>query len=66
MKELADTDIAWRKGFEAGVAFTLKHYTKSGVDTVDICRFISDLEHLRPWKAGEDWKELIEKNTVNI
>lgn len=54
----------WEKGFEAGVAFTLRHFTLSGASTFDVTHFILQLEHLRTWKSPEEWRELVEKNIV--
>ena len=47
----------WAKGFEAGIAFALKH------DCNDIPNFIDELVRLRTWNNYEEWKELVEKNT---
>jgi hypothetical protein len=54
----------WEKGFEAGVAFTLRHFTSNGVSPTDISHFIMELEHLRMWKTHEEWRKLVEKNIV--
>lgn len=62
MKEITEKDLEWRKGFEAGVAFTLRRFSAYGVTPDDISNFILNLEHLRQWKTNEEWRELIEKN----
>ena len=54
--------MEWEKGFDAGVAFTLRHFMGNGASTFDITHFILQLEHLRTWKPGEEWRELVEKN----
>ena len=60
MKEINEKDIAWSKGFEAGVAFTLAY----GAAPANISNFIMNLEQLRRWKTYEEWRELVEKNIV--
>ena len=62
MTELTEKDLAWRRGFEDGVAYTLRRFTKDGTSTINISEFILELEHLRLWKNHEEWRELMEKN----
>lgn len=64
MKEITETDLAWRRGFENGVAFALRRFTENGTSVGDISKFILDLEHLRMWKTIDEWRELVEKNVV--
>lgn len=54
--------MSWEKGFEAGVAFTLRHFIVHGITSHAISEFISKLEHLRTWKTPEEWRELVVKN----
>ena len=54
--------MSWEKGFEAGVAFTLRHLDLRDVTPTDISHFIMQLEHLRTWKVHNEWRELVEKN----
>lgn len=56
----------WQKGFEAGVAFTLRHLCKEGMSTDDISKFILELEYLRAWKTHDEWREFIEKNVARL
>ena len=48
----------WSKGFEAGIAFALRH------DCTDSEHFIAELTRLRTWNTHDEWKELVEKNSV--
>lgn len=48
----------WNKGFEAGIAFALRH------NCTDIYHFITELSNLRTWKTHEEWKDFIERNVV--
>ena len=48
----------WSKGFEAGIAFALRH------NCTDIPRFIAELARLRTWNTYEEWQTLVEKNIV--
>lgn len=66
MIELTSEHIAWKNGFEAGVAYTLRHLGKNNFTNEDIGRLISSLERLRVWKTGEEWKDLIKRNTTII
>lgn len=59
-----DKDFAWCKGFEAGVAFTLRRLTEDGVNVNDICKLIGDLQTLRTWKTAEEWRDLVERNCI--
>ena len=64
MKEITETDISWRKGFEAGVAFTLRRCAENGTDIGDISKLIGDLQTLRLWKNVDEWRNLVERNCV--
>lgn len=50
----------WEKGFEAGIAFALRH------NCTDIPRFITELSNLRTWNTYEEWQSLVEKNIVRV
>ena len=49
----------WSKGFEAGIAFALRH------NCTDSEHFISELARLRTWNTREEWQKLVEKNVLN-
>ena len=51
-------ELERRKGFEAGIAFALRH------NCTDISHFITELSKLRTWKTPEEWKDFIERNIV--
>lgn len=65
MKEITEKDLAWRKGFEAGVAFTLRRFTEDGAIVDDVYKFITDLYSLRTWKTYEEWREFVKKNVTD-
>ena len=58
MKEITEKDLAWRKGFEAGVAFTLRNFIVTGITSHGFTKFITDLYSLRPWKTYEDLRRM--------
>lgn len=62
MKELTAEDLKWRKGFEAGVAFTLRHIYENNDVSIDTLKLVGDLNHLRPWKSIEEWYELVRRS----
>lgn len=64
MKTLTETDIAWRRGFEAGVAYSLQRFTSCGANPIDIFKFICELELLRPWKSHEEWSDFVTRNNL--
>ena len=51
-------ELERRKGFEAGIAFALRH------GCIDISRLVADLSVLRTWKSPEEWQEFVEKNVL--
>ena len=53
-----ENKFMWSKGFEAGIAFALRH------NCTDISHFITELSNLRTWKTHEEWKDFIERNVV--
>ena len=55
-----ENEFIWNKGFEAGIAFALRH------DCTDISRFITELSNLRTWKTHDEWEELVERNIVRV
>lgn len=54
----------WYKGFDAGVAFTIRQLTSNGSNVIDINNFITELSNLRTWKSREEWKDFVERNIV--
>ena len=66
MKEITKEDIKWREGFECGIAFVLRHYSRDEANTIDINRLSSDLARLRIWKNHEQWRTLVEKNCKDL
>lgn len=48
----------WAKGFEAGIAFALRHNCN------DTSKFIADLTNLRTWNTRDEWREIVEKNAM--
>lgn len=53
-------ELERRKGFEAGVAFALRHNCN------DIPQFITELARLRTWNTYEEWRDLVERNVVRM
>ncbi len=64
MKELTEKDLAWKSGFEAGVAFTLRRFTENGTDISEICKLVGDLQALRAWKTADEWEDFVVRNCV--
>ena len=62
MKEITEKDLEWRKGFECGVAFTLRRFTENGIDVGDVSKLIGDLQTLRLWKSVDEWRDLVDRN----
>ena len=62
MTQLTDEHIVWQKGFEAGVAFAVRHLSVDDDFNIDISKIVSDLAALRLWKSEVEWRELVEKN----
>ena len=48
----------WSKGFEAGIAFALRHNCN------DIPQFITELARLRTWNTYAEWQDFVERNIV--
>lgn len=54
----------WYKGFDDGIAFTIRQLTSNGSNVIDIDNFITELSNLRTWKSREEWKDFVERNIV--
>ena len=52
------------KGFEAGVAFTLRHLTDNEHNVIDISKFVGEISNLRTWKSAAEWDDFVKRNIV--
>lgn len=54
---------AYHDGFEAGLLYVLRYMDKDRpLNQEDVVQLASHLEYMKPWKSGEDWEMLINKN----
>lgn len=56
---------AYHDGFESGLLYALRYFeSQMPLDDKDVLKLASHLEYMKPWKSGEDWEILINKNVA--